>query len=500
MGITFTIMELIGRINKRTAEKPQASIQQIKLPESGVAPDFLRAKEVLTARFPNGFRIESTIELSRFRRFAVKDFGVKVSLSDYELKKVINSCGMLFDGKVYIISDEVENKIKLLVDKAVNNDTTMIFYGLFYSKHEDWLFPASVISEKMLKSLLANMYPNYSYRAKYFSPYSEDGSELAKVGQEILRVWGEDVLLSYNQLAERLPYVPIDKIKLALAQNGDFIWNSTEVYTHISKIDVTDDERYVIFELVSKAYETNGYASLSDVPVTEIEERNFELSLTAIHNAVFRLCLTGTFNRNGKIITRKGDTLDALKIMKEYCRGLDRCLLQDLFNFEKELTGEIHRWISMEAGYSVMVRIDKDSYVAEKHVFFNYDTIDSVIDVFMTTGDYLPLKRFITFATFPYCGQIWNLFLLESYCRRFSKRFRFDTPSVNSRNAGAIIRKNCVLNYIEIMADAVAKSGIPLEKTGVCKFLYESGYTGRSTTSKAAEIIEKAKNIRTRRD
>lgn len=33
--------------------------------------------------------------------------------------------------------------------------------------------------------------------------------------------------------------------------------------------------------------------------------------------------------------------LDALTIMKDYCKTIDSCSLRDLFNYEKELTGEV---------------------------------------------------------------------------------------------------------------------------------------------------------------
>jgi hypothetical protein len=235
------------------------------------------------------------------------------------------------------------------------------------------------------------------------------------------------------------------------------------------------------------------------LPFGEIEERNYELSITAVHNAVYRICLSDKFDKKGKIITCKGDVSDALAIMKKKCRTIDKCSLDDLLKIEKELTGEVRRWIPMEAGNTILVRIDKETYITDKYVHFNADKIDKAIELFVK-GDYLPLKSFTTFGAFPDCGQEWNLFLLESYCRRFSRKFRFDAPFVNSRNAGAVIRKICGLNYTEIMTDAVANADIPLKNTVVGKFLYESGYTSRSTTAKVGEIIDKAKTIRERRD
>ena len=71
---------------------------------------------------------------------------------------------------------------------------------------------------------------------------------------------------------------------------------------------------------------------------------------------------------------------------------------------------------------------------------------------------------------------------------------------MNSRNAGAIVRKSCGLAYTEIMADAVAVSGLELKKTNVIEFLCNSGYIGKKTYTKIDELIAQAKILRERRD
>ncbi len=451
--------------------------------------------EVLSAHFPNGFRLDSSIELLRFRRFAAKKYGEEVALTDEELKKSIATCGTFFDGKVYVISSGSEERIKSEIDTAFEGGKEIIFYEAFYEKHEDWLFPANVISVKMLKSILLKFPPKFTHRGNYLTDGVRDGNELAKIEREIISVWGDDVLLNYEQLAGRLPYVPLEKIKYALAYSCDFIWNSKGVYTHVSRIDIIEEERAEIVDFAAKGCRADGYVSFSDVPLGKIEERNYELTLTAIHNAVLRICLAYNFDKSGKIVTHKGDTLDAISILKDYCRTIDKCSLDDLLDFEKKLTGEVHRWVPMEAGYAVLVRTDKNAYVAEKYVDFDIATIDRAIDLFVT-GKYLPLRAITTFAAFPHCGHAWNLFLLESYCRRFSEKFRFEVLAVNSKNAGAVVRKSCRLSYAEIMADAVAKSSITFEKAVVEDFLCSNGYIGRRSYAKADEMIEQAKAIR----
>lgn len=453
-------------------------------------------KNVMSAHFSNGFRLNSPIEMTRFRSFAADDFGKELKLSDDELNSYIAACGTIYEGKVYVVSNETKIRIKELAEDYFADGALAIFFSELYAKNEDWLFKASVVSEDMLIGILCSLFPKMSFTQAYFG-YT-NVSIFFTLEREILRVWGDDVLLTYDQLAERLQYIPLDRIKYALGQNGDFIWSSVETFSHISRIEIADQEKQAIREAAVRECNTRGYASIANMPFGGIEERNYELSITAVHNAVYRICLSDKFDKRGKIVTRKGDVFDALTIMKEYCRSINKCTMDDLLNFERELTGEVHRWIPMEAGNTILVRIDKEAYVADKYVHFNVDVIDKAIELFVQ-GSYLPLKSFTTFGAFPDCGQEWNLFLLESYCRRFSRMFRFDTPSVNSRNAGAVIRKSCDMEYLEIMTDAVANTDVPLNDSAVGRFLFDSGYMGRSTTAKVSEIIEKAKVIRERR-
>jgi hypothetical protein len=452
---------------------------------------------VLSAHFFNGFRLNSPIETARFRVFAA---GKSVDVSartDHELQSSIEACGITCEGKVYVISNEATEHIKELADRYFSDGAKVIFYAAFYSKNENWLCGASIVSEKMLVGIFRRLYPRLLFTKTCFGYSGASISEV--VDSEIRHVWGNDVLLSIGQLAERLQYVPPERLKFAIGRNRDFIWNSPETYTHVGRIVISDEERMAVNEAAMRECNARSYVSITDLPWGDIAERNWELSATAVHNAVYRICLSDRFDKRGKIITRRDDVFDAMTVMKNYCRNADKCSLGDLLNFEKKLTGEIHRWIPMEAGNTVMVRIDKDSYVADRYVHFNVELIDEAMEP-VVQGNYTPLKAFTTFGAFPDCGQTWNLFLLESYCRRFSRVFRFGTPSVNSRNAGAVIRKSCCMNYTEVMADAVAKADIHLNEADVSSFLYNSGYTGRRTTAKAPEIVEKAKAIRERRN
>ncbi|MCX5813958.1 MAG: hypothetical protein NT178_15635 [Proteobacteria bacterium] len=211
-------------------------------PNPALDPEVIeKLTDVLSAHFANGYRLNSSIEFARFRSFAAEDFGEEIVLSHEELKRYISACGTTYEGKVYAVSAETKERIKELVDDYFSDGAQVIFFSEFYTKNENWLFEASVVSEDMLIDLLRRLFPKLSFTQTYFG-YT-GASVFAALEGEILRVWGDDVLLIYGQLAERLRYVPLERIKYALGQNGDFIWSTVETFSHVSRIEITDEER-----------------------------------------------------------------------------------------------------------------------------------------------------------------------------------------------------------------------------------------------------------------
>lgn len=450
---------------------------------------------ILSKRFSNGFRINSPIELMRFRDFALKDADEKLLMSDEELEKEILASGILFNGKVFIVDPEAIIKIKKEIQLNIESGAEIFFYMSFYERNEEWLLDAHVISEEMLRQIIFESFPCFVHRKNYFTPIDRNGSELLKIGREILRVWGEDIVLSYEQLIFRLPYIPEAKIKQALAQNREFIWNSEGVYTQAEKLDIEPGEQAAIEEYVSSVCSRNGYVSISEIPFGELAEKNYEFSQTAIQNAVFARVLHPRFEKKGKIVTKQGSILDEASILKDHYKSLEKCSLADLTALQLELIGESRGTTSLEAALSVMIRADENLFIADRFVRFNTLHIDEVLERIINS-EHLPLKSITAFAIFPNCGLPWNSFLLESYCRRFSRRFRFDSLSVNSKNAGAVIDKMCKLSYHEIMANVVARSSISLKTNDVLIFLFEDGYIGRRSYSKIKELVELAENMR----
>lgn len=459
---------------------------------------------VLAEKFSNGFRFTSEIEIGRLRKFASDLLSKEIILSDHDIIEYVKECGTEFDGKIYIVGATAKSKIVNLAKEYFDRGAKAIFYEEFYVKHELWLFEANVVSRQMLTEIFRAEFQLLMFTSAYFGKTSESIYNVLK--SEILRVWGDDILLTYERLAERLEYIPLERIKYALIQTADFIWNGRGEFTHIGKFDIAKEEQDEIRRFAERKINEHGYVSLADFPLNELIERNYELSRAAVHTCVYQICLTGDYDQHGRIIiTRKGDVPNILSIIEDHCRSLDHCSLEDLLDFERGIS----RWIPMQAGYNVMVRTDANTFVAEHFVRFKTTVIDNAIEQFMNGADYLPLKSFTTFVMFPYCGQDWNLFLLESYAFRFSELFQYKAGAINSQNVGVIIRKNSPLvkashtkydkDYDKILVDAIAKSNISLEEDCILKFLFDEGYIAKRFKSNIKELLMQAKFLRERR-
>gem|GEM_PF-4991553 len=171
--------------------------------------------------------------------------------------------------------------------------------------------------------------------------------------------------------------------------------------------------------------------------------------------------------------------------LEEYCRTLDRCTIKEMFKYKKNLSGKYNsdQKISIEVLSALLVRIDKETYIADKHVSFDIQATDEAITR-QIIGEYATLKSFAAFAVFenfPECGQTWNVFLLEAYCRRFSQKFKIIEQSTNLSSAGVIVRKDSEVRYVDIMAQAILAADIALEATPIENFLFENGYASKET-------------------
>lgn len=446
--------------------------------------------KVLEKNFKYGMNINSPIEIMRFKRYYALENRETITYDDESLVSMIKTQGFEFNGKVFIISEENLSALLDAVDCALVNNTTIIYYSDYYEVNEEWLNSVGVYSAEMLRAVLELHKNTYTFRNNYFLGSGESGTEIIAIERNLKRIWGDTFLRSISDIDNIVKYIPIEKIKWVLSYSNYFIWNSFETYFYVNNFRINDNQKHSLIEIVSEECSRNGSISFDELDLEDLYNDNYEISESAMYDSVMFL-LGPEFEKNNRIISKKGQSIDAKSAIKDFCKDKKRCTFKELEMVMESVAGIKRHADIVSAANDVMVRINNDTFVKDCMVTFNSDLIDSILED-VIIGDAVGLKEISSFAAFPYCGAAWNLFLLESYCRRFSKKFRYECVTPNSRNAGAIVKKESPLSYHELMIEALAKASITLSEKESLDYLVSTGYLSRRQYSNIDDLLHQA--------
>lgn len=451
---------------------------------------------VLKQHYEYGFKYDSIRELMRFRQFA-DEMGITLPEEDEALKTSILSSGTVIDDKVYCKSDDMLQELQRIVDDILSSGAVVIYYESLFENKQEWMESHVITSPDMLKEYLQYNILGCSFSKKFMVKGSRC-SEKEAVTDELKRIWGAHPVESVYRLSDRLPYIPIGNIWRVISGNDLFVLSSEGEYLFIDRFRITKDEEEDILDFVDEICEENGFASLCDVPLGSIEEENYELTQTAIYNAIYKKVLSGKYHLNGKILTKEKSELDAVMLLKQYIKDKDECTFDEVADKVVELTGGINRQYAFQALYDDMVRVDKNRFVANRLVNFSIDEIDTVLAGFVT-DNFCAIRDVTTFAMFPLCGQNWNHYLLESFCYKYSRRYSLHVIHFNDKNAGIIAEKNFNKKYNEMLVIALARTDVELSPEVIGQYLFNTGYMAKSKYAKLGEIAQRASELREKR-
>jgi hypothetical protein len=444
-----------------------------------------KLKTVIIENFQNMYyRLDDYIDSNKFRNCWEQKYsndGFTLPVSDKELDQQLMACGITFEKKVYIVSDETKEKIMSLASEYFESGAKVIFYSEFYSKNENWLNESNIVSIDMLVEIFRQAYKGLNLNKEYFG-YTSATNLQASVN-EILRVWDDDLIsISLDTLVDRLRFIPRERITQTLNRCADFIKSSDEIFTQISRIKITDEQREYIINKAVELSKDNGFFTISDLSLDEIMNQYPDMSELAVQNALFQICLSDKYKKRGKFIYSQDQKFNLKELTHDNFKEKDQCLLSDILSFMGEFINPPSRQAAIEYANAYWVQIDKGVYVSEKLVNFDVENLDNEIDEILKGSKYLPLKSFCTIIHLTDCGYGWNQYLLESYCRRFSSKFQFITNGPNS-HIGIIAQKDCKMSYKDIVIDALTNAPISsekLDKERASEFLLENGYANKA--------------------
>lgn len=491
-----------------TRVKPQQSTHFVaeKIPARRIDNDpvLIRYKELLDKFFPKGFRMESSLDMKKLRKFYQEQYITELSDEDSLVCRDIGSISILYDGKAYLpdsmLSSEKKEKLLGYIKDKFSSGCDAIYYGALFSEFEEDFRGERIYTPEMLKAYLSYINQEKfvlqrSYLAKDYTVQMNPEDEI----REYLKKAGGPV--EVNRLSEDLSYIPEQKIKVALSTNSDFIWNATGEYFYEGCIHFSNSELEWISQFIEDGIEDrdfitgNELVDAVDAHFPDIKEMYQQVTPVGMRN-VIGYKLKDRFSFNGNIISKHGEDLSMAEVYAKYCQKHSWFTLDELNVLKQELGSTIY----FDEIYANSLRISQDEFVSADMAQFDVEATDEAIGR-ICTGQYMSLQEVCDFGTFPYAGYPWNEYLLEHFVANYSQKFKlFHIGYRANVCSGAIVKQaSSFRDFNDLLIDVLANSNITLDEDSALEYLRQQGYIARRRYSDIGRILTEAKVVRSKK-
>ena len=463
-----------------------------------------RFSAILKDEFDNGYRVASLIDRNRFKQFYSDRYGDDIQLSDEELVLTLAKIGTVQEERIFMRegagSDDLLDDIQADIAKTFKEGASCIYYSELFNKYQTVLadrlqvFDVDVMKKLLVETSYREYFPGKDFFFLYGRSYdvSNDVKKLMLHASEPM---------TYDEIHERLWYIPRDVIKQTLRASSDMINVAQETYMHINHFPISADELKRISELISGQLSQRSF--ITDAELRELIEKNCpsvainteSYSARGLRGALSVL-LKDQFSFNGTVISRRGVALRKGQVYEEFCSSHELMTFDDLQAFAKEMSKGLIPWDTV---MDVMVRISQSEFMPKGSVNFDIAATDRVLDELME-GQYMPLGSFRLFLHYPPVNVKWNKYLLESYVAGYSAKFRLVHSSWLAYDCcGAIVRRDSKLkDFEDVVTDALAHSDEWKTANDALAFLSTQGYLLDKRWTKINTILPEAKRRRER--
>lgn len=460
---------------------------------------------VLENHFKKGFRLESPLEIRKFRRYYSALHNVELADSDEVIADTIKRLCIIYDGKAFLpavmLSEELKEKLLRYIDESFATGKTAIYYQAIYTEFAEEFLDYHIYDAEMLKAYLAfvsdgRFYINRSSISKQANVTLDPLSEI----RSCLQGYGRPV--EYEELFAALPHLPQNKVKFILASNGEFVNNGHGAYFHESVIVLSEEELDNIADIIAYTIEEKEFIGGNELydaikaKYPYIIESNQAYSVYGFRDAL-KYKLGDRFSFKGNIISRAGQELSMADVFANYAKHHDSFTLTEL----QAMAAELATVIYFDSVYKNSLRISREQFVSKSHAQFSIADTDAAIDR-VCTGNYIPIQEVTNFGAFPYAGFPWNSYLLEHYVAEYSRKYMLLHSSYNGTEcAGAIVKRSAgIQTFDDLIIDLLANNDVELKKASALQYLSDKGYLARRRYANIESLIIKATAQRNRKD
>lgn len=461
-------------------------------------------EKVMETHFTKGFRLGSTLDMKKFRRYYEELNKASLGADDNSIENTLKSIGIIYDGKVFLpkamLSEEIKSKLFAYIKKTFESGKNSIYYAALFKEFSEDFLDHHIYDPEMLGSYL-KFVNDGSFHIRKDQITKESGISSDPV-EDVRNCLREHILpMGLSEIYSELSHIPQNNIYSILCSNPEFVRDGKGKYFHSDSIALSENELRLISGLIETEIKLHKFISGNELldaiksKYPEIYENYGGFSDLGWREAL-KYKLLGKFSFKGNIISAWGETLSMRDAFAGLAEKSEKLTLDEIINFAHDMGTTIY----FDAIYENMLRISANVFVSRSQANFNVKDTDEMIDRFCN-GDYIPLAGIDRFDNFPEAGFVWTKYLLESYVAFYSEKFRLLHTGFNRNCAvGAIVKKSSGIdNFDDLIIDLLAKSDIALEKEKALDLLVQEEYISRRSYSNIEWLLTKAKAQRKRK-
>ena len=468
--------------------------------------DFTPYREILSEKFPKGFRIESKLDMGRFRVFWRNKYGSEPEEDDNTIRRWIARITVRCRDFVYLpetmASEQTKQRLFAYITYCFKSGKNAVYFDALYKEFQGEFSGKRINNPEMLKAYLAFMSEGRFYIHKNY--LTADANIKANPTDEVrdyLVTAGVPVIL--DDLKDSLSHLNGDDVFWAVAgrNSAEFVRNKKGEYFHADIIGFTQQEIDTIVEMIQSAIDDKGYMGgkeLTDAVesrLPSVKERYPFLTWLGLRD-VIAYKLRDVFSFRGKIISAYGQNLSMSDIFAQFAANHDYFTLEQLNSLKRDLDTPIY----FDSVYANSLRINRDEFVSRNQVLFDIESTDAAINRFCV-GDYIALQEVSFFGSFPSARYPWNVFLLEHYVACFSKEFKLlHIGFAAGTPVGAIVKRSSQYeDFDELVGTELAISNISLNRDSALQYLVDIGLLARRNYSGIEKALLRAKMWRSKK-
>ena len=299
--------------------------------EPGRSEQVVRIEEyaaVLKKNFRKGFRMESPLELRKFRKYYVTINGMELEDSDEQINQNIKKMCLLYDGKAFLLdamlSDELRESLLQHIDESFANGKQALYYQAIYNYFSEAFLDSHIHDAEMLRAYLMHLgMSGVCFNRSYISQKSSIETDPLSEIRECLKEHA--CPMTYEELFSELSHLPQRKIKFILASNAEFVNNGKGEYFHESSVALSDEELEDIAAIITYSIEEKEFVGGNELydaikaKYPYIIESNSFCSVYGFRDAL-KYKFGDRFSFKGNIISRTGQELSMADVFTSYAK------------------------------------------------------------------------------------------------------------------------------------------------------------------------------------